>query len=68
MKLPKKIIVRILREPIVFFFFSTQFATLFGVLYKCVQRYGVFSFPVFERLGSVVLYGWVFGALGLPAW
>jgi len=43
MKTLKKILVRIFREPIVFFLFTSPFAWFFGVYYVVAKRYGIFS-------------------------
>lgn len=65
---PKKIIVRIFREPVVFFFFTVQVLWFFGILFNCLKRYGPLSPAVFEKILSVVVYFWMFDLLGLPVW
>ena len=52
---PKKIVMRIFREPIIFFTISVQIIWFFGVLGNCIKRYGFFSIPVLEKLLSFVL-------------
>ena len=66
MKWPLKLIVRILREPVIFFLFTIQYVWFAVVGYNCVRKYGLFSSPVLEKIISVVLYFYIFGLLGLP--
>ncbi len=68
MSLPKKILVRIFREPIVFFLFSAPYVWFVGLFYTVAKRYGVFSWTFLEKIISVVLYTWIFPLFGIPAW
>ena len=43
MKPLKKILVRIVREPIVFFLFTSPYVWFVGLYYVVAKRYGVFS-------------------------
>jgi omega-6 fatty acid desaturase (delta-12 desaturase) len=65
--LSKRILVRVFREPVVFFFFTIQALWLFGILANCIKRYGLFSASVMEKILGVIVYVWVFDWLGLPA-
>ena len=65
--LSKRILVRVFREPVVFFFFTNQALWLFGILANCIKRYGLFSASVMEKILGVIVYVWVFDWLGLPA-
>lgn len=61
----KKIMARFLREPIVFFFFSTPllwFGLMIGVVAK---RYGVFSKAFLERICSVLYHLVIYKIFGL---
>jgi len=53
---PKKIFVRIFRDPVVFFLFTVQYLWFAGVLYNSIKKYGVFSSSVIEKLLSVAVF------------
>lgn len=64
---PKRILVRIFREPVIFFTVTVQVLWFAGILFNCAKRYGILSVAVFEKILSVVVYYWVFDWLGFPA-
>lgn len=65
--LPKRIVIRIFREPVIFFTVTAQLLWFIGVIFNIVKRYGIFSAAVLEKTLSFVVYFWLFGWLGLPA-
>jgi fatty acid desaturase len=65
MKMPLKLIVRIFREPVIFFLFTIQYVWFFAVGYNCIKKYGLFSQAVLDKILSVVLYFYIFDLLGL---
>lgn len=67
MKGVKKIAARVLREPIVFFFFTTPLVWFVGLAFTVPKRYGVFSLTFLEKLMSIVVFTWVFPLVGIPA-
>ena len=64
--LPKKILIRFFREPIVFFIFTAPFIWFFGLLITVGKRYGVLSKPFFEKICSYILFLYVFPIFGIP--
>ena len=71
MSLAKRILVRIFREPVVFFFVSSPLVW-FGLLFvSIVKRYGVFSIEFAQKILSIVIFTWVcplFGISSLFMW
>lgn len=67
MPMPKKLIARILREPIVFFLFTIPFVWFIGLYFIIPRRYGVFSKTFLDKILATVLYLFVFPYLGLPS-
>lgn len=67
MKGIKKIAARVLREPIVFFFFTAPLVWFVGLVFTVPKRYGVFSLTFLEKLMSIVIYTWVCPLFGIPA-
>lgn len=63
-----RMIVRIFREPFVFFFVSVPYVWFIGNFYTVGKRYGIFSMSMLEKITSVVLYTWLFPIVGVPAW
>lgn len=72
MKGVKKILARVFREPIIFFFVTVPFVWFVGLFYVTAKRYGVFSLTFLEKILSVVVYTWimpfVFGVPALKMW
>jgi omega-6 fatty acid desaturase (delta-12 desaturase) len=68
MSKPKKILVRIFREPIVFFLFSAPYVWFVALFYTVAKRYGILSLTFLEKVMSVVLYTWIFPIFGISAW
>jgi len=64
MKGLKKILVRIFREPIVFFFVSVPFVWYLALHFVIVKRYGFFSWPFCEKICSAILYLFLLPQLG----
>ena len=58
--------VRVFREPVIFFCITVQVLWFFGIFFNCLKRYGAFSSAVIEKILSVVVYYWVFDWLGFP--
>jgi len=68
MKGVKKIIVRIVRDPFVYFFLVVPFFWFFGLYYVIIKRYGIFSTSMFEKTMSFILYSIIFPKVfGVPA-
>ena len=68
MKGVKKILIRIFREPIIYFLITVPFVWFFGLFWVVAKRYGVISWSFFEKIMSIVLWGWVLPAFGIPAY
>jgi omega-6 fatty acid desaturase (delta-12 desaturase) len=68
MKTPLKLLVRILREPVIFFTITVQIVWYFGVFFNCIRRYGVLSSAVADKVISFAMYLFIFDWIGLPAW
>ena len=68
MSKPKKILVRIFREPIVFYLFSAPYVWFVALFYTVAKRYGILSLTFLEKVMSVVLFTWIFPMFGIPAW
>ena len=67
MSLGKRILIRVFREPIVFFLFTAPFVWFFGTIYVVGRRYGVISKPFFEKIASLALVFFIFPLLGVSA-
>lgn len=67
MKGIRKILTRILREPIVFFTISLPFVWFIGLIYVTAKRYGVLSLTFFEKVMSVVGFSFILPYFGIPA-
>ena len=68
MKTPLKLLVRILREPVIFFSISIQLIWFLGVFVNCVRKNGMMSWTVAEKIVSLLLYACLFDFMGLPGW
>ena len=67
MKGAKKALVRILREPIIFFPITIPFVWFIGTFVSVAKRYGVFSSTFLEKTLSVVIYTWIAPLLGISS-
>ena len=50
----KRILVRIFREPIVFFLISEPFVWFFGLIFVIVKKYGIFNHIFVEKILSLL--------------
>jgi len=67
MKGIKKFLVRIFREPVIFFFVSVPFVWYIALFAVIAKRYGVFSWSFLEKIISVVVYVFVPPLFGISA-
>lgn len=65
-KPPVRILVRILREPVIYFFIVLPFIWFIGLTVVVIMRYGVFSKTFLEKIISLTLYIYVLPKLGVP--
>ncbi len=68
MKGYQKRLVRIFREPFVFFTFSVPFIWFIGIFYSIAKRYGWNSLTFLEKSLSVITYTFLMPLVGVPAW
>jgi omega-6 fatty acid desaturase (delta-12 desaturase) len=67
MKGPLKWLVRIFREPVVFFLVTTPFVWFIGLFYTVGKRYGVFSMTFLEKVLAFAFLTWIGPLIGIPA-
>jgi acyl-lipid omega-6 desaturase (Delta-12 desaturase) len=63
----KKLLVRVFREPVVFFFVTVPLVWFVLTFYSVAKRYGLLSLTFLEKVMSVVVFTWVVPLLGVSA-
>lgn len=59
--------VRFVRQPIIFFFFTSPYAWFLGLFYLIVKRYGLFSKVFLQKVASIIIFLYVFPLLGISS-
>jgi len=67
MSRPMKILVRIVREPVIFFFVTAPFVWFVGLFYGISRKEGIISASFIEKMLSVVIFTWVCPLFGISA-
>lgn len=64
----RRILVRILREPVVFFLFTSPLVWFVGLIITVAKRYGVFSKPFAAKVSSFIATFCIFPLFGVPGY